>query len=61
MREADQSGVMGYSATEQAMADANALPDLTLDLFQGGDVRWRAIAGFLRDICLPRAHAGEVR
>ena len=61
VREANQSGVMGYSATEQAMADANALPDETLDLYQGGDVSLAGNRQFVRDICLPRAHAGGVR
>lgn len=49
VREANKSGVSGYSVTEQAMADANALDDAALDLYTGGDVQLVANRPFVRE------------
>ena len=37
-REANARDTLAYSATEQAQADARALPDHSLDLYRGGDI-----------------------
>lgn len=63
VREANQSGTLGYSATEQAMVDAAALPDSTLDLYRGGDVEQAQNREFARAFLntLPQSeHAGMV-
>jgi len=49
VREANQSGTAGYSATEQALADAAALPDSSLDLYRGGDIDAVGNQAFVRD------------
>jgi hypothetical protein len=48
VREANQSGQLGYSATERAMSDATAMPDHSLELFRGGDVEGAANREFVR-------------
>jgi len=48
VREANQSGTMGYSATELAMADARALQDSDLAHYRGGDVESAANRPFVR-------------
>lgn len=54
VREANQSGQLGYSSTERAMGDAVAMPDYALDLFRGGDVEAAANREFVQSFM---AHA----
>ena len=48
VREANQPAQLAYSATEQAMTDAAALPDTALDLYRGGDVENAGNRDFVR-------------
>lgn len=48
VREANQSAQLGYSATEQAMVDAAALPDDALSQYRGGDIESAANRDFVR-------------
>lgn len=47
-RESNTDTKLAMSATEQAMADANALPDSALDLYRGGDIDTAANRDFVR-------------
>lgn len=64
VREANQSGQLGYSATERAMADAAAIPDSSLDLYRGGDVESAAnrdfVRAFMRAAVPSNEHAGMI-
>jgi len=63
VREANQSGTLGYSATERAMVDAATLPDSALDLYRGGDVEQAQNREFVKAFMntLPQSeHAGMV-
>lgn len=64
VREANQSGQLGYSATERALSDAAALPDHALDLYRGGDVEAAAnrefVRAFMGHAVAANEHAGMV-
>lgn len=47
-RDANARDTLGMSATEQAMADAKAMPDAMLDDYRGGEVDLAANRGFVR-------------
>src|ERR1700744_1511414 len=61
VRGANQSGQLGYSATERAMNDAAALPDHALDLYRGGDIEGAGnrdfVRAFLREAVPETEHA----
>ena len=62
-REANERTTLGQSATEQATADANALPDAALDLYRGGDVTAAANVPFVRgfiEAVVPSTERGAV-
>ena len=59
VREANQSGQLGYSATERAMSDATAMPDHALELFRGGDVESAGNREFVRSFMQHTLPANE--
>lgn len=64
VREANQSGQLGHSATERAMSDAAALPEGALDLYRGGDVENAGnrdfVRSFMRAAVPENEHAGMI-
>lgn len=63
-REANQSGLMGMSATEQAMSDARSMSDGLLEHYRGGDLDLAQnrplMRGFLDAVVGKDEHAGMV-
>jgi hypothetical protein len=59
VREANQSGQLGYSATERAMSDAAAMPDHSMGLFRGGDIESAGNREFVRSFMSNALPANE--
>lgn len=64
VREANQSGQLGYSATERAMTDAAAMPEHVLDLYRGGEIEGVGnrdfVRSFMRSAVPANEHAGMI-
>jgi hypothetical protein len=59
VREANNSGQLGYSATERATTDAAAIPASALDLYRGGDVDAAANRPFVQAFFRNAVSPGE--